>query len=185
MADVKLLTEAEVDSFLSSLGLTSNRRDAIANFIREHGLIAPEPDPLLVEAREICSDAMGVDYSQETVETRGALLAAYKALKRGMELARDGGQQAYSPAPKWVQDSIPDWAFERVAQLVGSGDKHGPRGSRAGVAFARYLADNPQPKLTWEMVQAAFEASKSLEVVVDYEALHAALQEQLKEAGRG
>jgi hypothetical protein len=49
---------------------------------------------------------------------------------------------AYSPAPKWVQDSIPDWAFERVAQLVGYGDKHGPRGSRAGVAFARYIANH-------------------------------------------
>jgi hypothetical protein len=49
---------------------------------------------------------------------------------------------AYSPAPKWVQDSIPDWAYERVAQLVGYGDKHGPRGSRAGVAFARYIADH-------------------------------------------
>ncbi|UPT53082.1 hypothetical protein [Synechococcus phage Yong-M3-232] len=50
-----------------------------------------------------------------------------------------------APPPKWVQDSIPDWAFARVAELVGYGDKHGPRGSRAGVAFARYIAQHEEP----------------------------------------
>jgi hypothetical protein len=39
-----------------------------------------------------------------------------------------------------VNENPPEWAFNRVAELVGYVDGHGPRGSRAGVAFARYIA---------------------------------------------
>lgn len=57
--------------------------------------ILPEPvDPLLIEARAICSEAMGVDYSNETIETRGALLAVYTALKRGLTAIKGGGDDA-------------------------------------------------------------------------------------------
>lgn len=84
----KLLTEAEARGAWQATYATHTM--SITEYfaaLRERGLIAEEPvDPVLEEAREICGEAMGVDYTSETTSTRGALLATYNALRRGREI---------------------------------------------------------------------------------------------------
>ncbi len=107
-------------------------------------LAEPEPDweawrPALEAAYEA---GWGDDYQVGT-PLDGADMRNIRGLIAALPLAPAAVTgSAYSPAPRWVQDNIPDWAYERVAQLVGYRDTHGPRGSRAGVAFARYIAEH-------------------------------------------
>ena len=141
MTEPKLLTEAEA-KILWGNSPTHETFDAFKAQLRERGLIAPEPvDALLIVARKQ-ADMWWPDEGALTGSMDGSMWMEriLAALKRGMELAKAESQLPYSPPPKWEQDAIPDWAFERVAQLVGYGDKNGPRGSRAGVVFARYIA---------------------------------------------
>ena len=185
---VKLLTEAEWREVLAH----TDSDDDVIEALRERDHLAPEPTcPLLEEAREIAAKACEYNGHPETGEymrsvdpaNSTTLAAALAALKRGMEMANTSRSEPCSPPPRWVQDSIPDWAFERVAQLVGYGDKHGPRGSRAGVAFARYLADNPtaRPPLTREALVDAFIKARiapdSLSAP-EFQRLHAALTKE-------
>lgn len=95
----KLLTEYEAQALWA--GTFVHHAKPFADYLaelRERGLIAPEPvDPLLIEAREICSAAYrAASYTAYADEmARGGrddtiiVHATLAALKRGMELQRE------------------------------------------------------------------------------------------------
>ena len=91
MPDVKLLTEAEAH-WLANAAKPSEAQA----FLRERGLIAPEPvDPLLIEARNVVADyAAGTrgyqiyeaSYREGKRDSDSEIQVALAALRRGMEL---------------------------------------------------------------------------------------------------
>jgi sugar-specific transcriptional regulator TrmB len=94
MTEPKLLTEAE---WVDRMTVPYNRIEDVLSELRERGLIAPEPvDPLLIEAREICSAAYRAAsytaYAEEMARGEHDYFASVQstlaALKRGMELGR-------------------------------------------------------------------------------------------------
>ena len=141
--ELRLLTEAQ------AISAHMKDRDEFLTELRERGLIAPEPDPLLVEAREIAANAFRGksldDLVEETLSARNdhsaTVEAALAALRRGMELAQ----------PKVTRERL-------LEACVEGGVWH----------FIAHQFDTQHPTSQRRL-----------------DRLHAALQEQLKEAGRG
>lgn len=105
--ETKLLTEAEVRSYLH--GWTENHVLDVITEWRERGLIAPERDPLLIEAREIAAkvaDAEGLlatadEFRAGKRDDNGTIKATLAALRRGMEL-RDAEVERLRHALKMI-----------------------------------------------------------------------------------
>lgn len=88
-SEPKLFTQADI----AWLERETDPRDII-RILRERGLIAPEVDPLLVEAREICAQSTRCEQSRAafrkgTWDEWSNVQVAVAALKRGMELVQD------------------------------------------------------------------------------------------------